>query len=69
MTRSGIVLMIALVIGSGSAQAQSTREVRYNSRSVVRVKARLRFTTMIILPETEEILDFVCGDKDVHLRH
>ena len=65
MTRSGIVLMIALVIVSGSAQAQSTREVRYNSRSVVRVKAKLRFTTMIILPETEEILDFVCGDKDV----
>ena len=26
--------------------------------------AKLRFTTMIILPEQEEILDFVCGDKE-----
>jgi type IV secretion system protein VirB9 len=42
----------------------TTREVHYTNRSVVRVNARLRFTTMIILPETEEILDFVCGDKD-----
>ena len=64
MTRSGIVLMIALVIVSGSAQAQSTREVSYNPRSVVRMNAKLRFTTMIILPEQEQILDFVCGDKD-----
>jgi type IV secretion system protein VirB9 len=31
---------------------------------VVRLNARVRFTTMIILPEKEEILDFVCGDKD-----
>jgi type IV secretory pathway VirB9-like protein len=41
-----------------------TREVHYTNRSIVHVNARLRFTTMIILPETEEILDFVCGDKD-----
>ena len=30
----------------------------------MQVNARLRFTTMIVLPEKEEILDFVCGDKD-----
>jgi len=48
----------------GNVTAPSTREVHYTSRSVIPVNARLRFTTMIILPETEEILDFVCGDKD-----
>jgi type IV secretion system protein VirB9 len=46
------------------ALAQPTREVAYNSRSVVRIDAKLRMTTMVILPESEEILDFVCGDKD-----
>ena len=30
----------------------------------MRINAKLRFTTMIILPEQEEILDFVCGDKE-----
>ena len=44
--------------------AQPTREVAYSSRSVVRIDAKLRMTTMVILPESEEILDFVCGDKD-----
>src|SRR5438874_1568855 len=42
----------------------ATREVQYTNRSVVRVNARLRFTTMIILPDTEDILDYVCGDKE-----
>ena len=45
-------------------EAQTTREVSYNPRSVVRINAKLRFTTMIILPESEQILDFVCGDKE-----
>ena len=26
--------------------------------------ARLRFTTLIVLPKAEQILDFVCGDKE-----
>src|SRR4249920_3739547 len=25
---------------------------------------RLRYTTMVVLPEGEEILDVICGDKD-----
>jgi type IV secretion system protein VirB9 len=51
-------------VATATASAQSTRDVSYSSRSVVQVNAKLRFTTMIILPESEEILDFVCGDKD-----
>jgi type IV secretion system protein VirB9 len=63
------MLCVAMASASG-AQAQTpainptTRDVHYTSRSVVRINARVRFTTMIILPEREEILDFVCGDKD-----
>lgn len=49
---------------SVSAQAQTTREVSYDARTIVKIQAKLRFTTMIILPEHEEILDVVCGDKD-----
>ena len=46
------------------AHAQGTRDVSYTDRAIVSVQAKLRFTTLIILPEGERILDFVCGDKD-----
>ena len=57
-------LIVLLSIPALPALGQPTREVSYNSRSVVRIDAKLRMTTMLILPESEEILDFVCGDKD-----
>jgi len=44
--------------------AQGTRDLSYDERAVPRVNTKLRFTTMIVLPEAEEILDVVCGDKD-----
>ena len=49
-----------------SAQAQSTgiREVSASSRSLISLQTRLRYTTMVVLPEGEEILDVICGDKD-----
>jgi len=49
-----------------SAQAQGTgiREVSASSRSVIPLQTRLRYTTMVVLPDSEEILDVICGDKD-----
>ena len=65
MFRSFIaVCATVLLLVARAAEAQATREVSYNPRSVVRINAKLRFTTMIILPEQEQILDFVCGDKE-----
>ena len=32
--------------------------------SLIPLQTRLRYTTMIVLPEGEEILDVICGDKD-----
>src|SRR3954471_20111462 len=46
------------------ARAQPTREVSYTPRAVVQIHTKLRFTTLIILPDEEQILDFVCGDKE-----
>ena len=49
-----------------SAQAQGTgiREVSASARSLIPLQTRLRYTTMVVLPEGEEILDVICGDKD-----
>jgi type IV secretion system protein VirB9 len=39
--------------------------IRYSERDVVKLKTRLRYTTLIVLPKNESILDFTCGDKDL----
>src|SRR4249919_2879808 len=62
--RTLALLALGMLTLSRPAAAQPTREVTFNPRTVVRIDARLRMTTMVILPESEEILDFVCGDKD-----
>ena len=51
---------------SVSVRAQTTgiREVSASARSLIPLQTRLRYTTMIVLPEGEEILDVICGDKD-----
>jgi type IV secretory pathway VirB9-like protein len=64
MRRIVPALTVAILLTAVSVSAQSTRNVTYNERSVVRVNAKVRFTTLIILPQGEQILDFVCGDKD-----
>src|SRR5258708_3515546 len=38
--------------------------VKYGERDIVRLKAKLRYTTLIVLPKSEQILDFTCGDKE-----
>jgi type IV secretion system protein VirB9 len=37
---------------------------KYAQNDIVPVKAKLRFSTLIVLPEKEEILDFTTGDKE-----
>lgn len=66
MNRLAIVASVfasALMVAT-AASAQTTRDVKYTSHTVVKVNAKLRFTTLVILPDTEDILDVVCGDKD-----
>jgi type IV secretory pathway VirB9-like protein len=56
----------AFAAGSSTANGQTTgiREVTASAHSLILLQTRLRYTTMILLPEDEEILDVVCGDKD-----
>jgi type IV secretion system protein VirB9 len=65
MTRPVTLLTtVALLAVTTAASAQTAREVGYSPQSIVALRAKLRYTTMVILPEQEEILDFVCGDKE-----
>jgi type IV secretion system protein VirB9 len=62
-----VVAVLSLVAGSVlpvCAQSTGIREVTASDRSVIPLHTRIRFTTMVILPDDEEILDVVCGDRD-----
>src|SRR5439155_20091738 len=38
--------------------------VQYSEKDIVPIRTKLRNTTVIVLPKSERILDFVCGDKE-----
>src|SRR6185437_10513242 len=40
------------------------REVKYSDNDIIPIRAKVRFSTLIVLPADEEILDFTTGDKD-----
>ncbi len=46
------------------AAADGARVVKYSKEDIVPVRAMLRYSTLIVLPENEEILDFTTGDKE-----
>jgi len=61
--------------GGGHAAAKATKTaapegmasakiIQYGEKDVVRIGAKVRFTTLIVLPKNEQILDFTCGDKE-----
>ena len=62
-----IVLLGAVIVSLSPAHAATdaaARVVKYSKEDIVSVRAKLRFSTLIVLPEDEEILDFTTGDKE-----
>lgn len=47
-----------------AATEAEARIVKYSKEDIIPVRAKLRFSTLIVLPEDEEILDFTTGDKE-----
>jgi type IV secretion system protein VirB9 len=61
-----LVVMGAVVFqpSPGRAATEVARVVKYAKEDIVPVRAKLRFSTLIVLPDDEEILDFTTGDKE-----
>jgi len=57
------LVLLPLSVASLGAQA-GIREVSASERSVIPLNTKVRYTTMVVLPEDEEILDVICGDRD-----
>jgi type IV secretion system protein VirB9 len=68
-------LMVSTVVVSTPAFAQlapaasvgGVRTIEYHPRDLVPVHAKMRFTTLIALPEGEDIVEATCGDKEFWL--
>jgi type IV secretion system protein VirB9 len=59
-----LISLITLLAVMGFGQVREARTVKYAAKDIASVRAKVRFTTLIVLPATEKILDFVVGDKD-----
>src|ERR1700721_2641872 len=46
------------------ADPGGARTVKYSQQDIISVRAKLRFSTLIVLPQNEEILDYATGDKE-----
>jgi type IV secretion system protein VirB9 len=56
---------VALLLPRHIASASDTaRVVKYAREDIVPVRAKLRYSTLLVLPDNEEILDFITGDKE-----
>lgn len=64
-----IAVSISAVLATAQTQdlnrtAGEARTVKYAAKDIVSITTRPHFTTLILLPPQERILDFVIGDKD-----
>jgi type IV secretion system protein VirB9 len=59
-----LVLWLSLAPSVAATTTEGAREVTYSREEIIPVKAKLRFSTLIVLPDNEEILDFTTGDKE-----
>ena len=57
-------IIFSCMLAGAALAAQEARTVHVSERDVVSINARLRFTTILVLHKDEQILDFICGDKE-----
>jgi type IV secretory pathway VirB9-like protein len=58
-----VILGFPAFIGQVYA-ADGARVVQYSETDIIPIHAKLRYSTLIVLPANEEILDYTTGDKD-----
>src|SRR5262249_5850216 len=60
----GVITYLSFGLGVIRAAEPGARTVKYTKEDIVPVHAKLRFSTLIVLPDDEEILDFTTGDRE-----
>jgi len=62
--RLSAVLCFCIASAYSGNAAESARIVHYSESDIITIHTKVRFSTLIVLPANEEILDFTTGDKD-----
>lgn len=48
-----------------SGPARTARTIVYHPRDIVPLRARVHYTTLIVLPDGEDVVEVTCGDKEL----
>jgi type IV secretion system protein VirB9 len=64
MRRYLLIALSPMMLICAFAEEIQSRKIEYGASDVVTVRTKVRFTTLVILPKEETILDFTCGDKE-----
>ena len=64
MKRVIVIVFLCVLAVFAATQNREARTVKYAAKDIVLIKAKVRYTTLVVLPQNEKILDFVTGDKD-----
>jgi type IV secretory pathway VirB9-like protein len=59
-----VLLLLSLAPEIPATTTEGARVVTYSREDIIPVRAKLRYSTLIVLPDNEEILDFTTGDKE-----
>ena len=59
-----VLALLSLGWAISATTSEGARVVSYSREDIIPVRAKLRFSTLIVLPDNEEILDFTTGDKE-----
>jgi type IV secretory pathway VirB9-like protein len=64
MRRLPLFVTLAVTTSTAFGQAPSARTVQYHSSDIVPIHAKLKYTTLIEVPQTEKIMEAATGDKE-----
>jgi type IV secretion system protein VirB9 len=59
-----VLLLVCLCPFTLAHADNGARVVKYSQTDIIPIHAKVRFSTLIVLPADEEILDFTTGDKE-----
>src|SRR5262245_35140837 len=48
-----------------TVRTRAARTVIYHPRDLVAIRAKLHYTTLLVLPDGDDVVEATCGDKDV----
>jgi type IV secretion system protein VirB9 len=60
-----LVAPLAAQSDAPPARPRGARTVVYHARDLVPVRAKLHYTTLLVLPDGDDVVEATCGDKDV----